>query len=235
RDVRRLQLKYEDSATPVELVQYVLDHVGPEGYRAWLVGEEPSLEDEVRGENLDALLEAARGHATVAELLAFAARCERRNQRQAADGDGYVTLSTIHRMKGCEALLVVLVGLTEGVLPHAMALREDPAAEEERRILYTAVTRARDRLILSCWGQPSRFWTELGGPRARRPEDEGTEDDEEPPEWEDVPPPRDWPDDEEAQSWMPENEEEDADARTAAAEAASRDPGERDAGGRAPA
>src|SRR5207253_8850181 len=100
-------------------------------------------------------------------------------------------------------------------------------------LLYVAVTRARDRLILSCWGRPARVWTELGGPQARRPEDEGTEDDEEPPEWEDVPPPRDWPDDEEAQSWMPENEEEDADARDAVAEAAPRDPGEWDAGRRA--
>ena len=88
-----------------------------------------------------------------------------------------VTLASMHAAKGLEWDAVFLPGLAEGVMPIVYA-RTPEAIEEERRLLYVAVTRARERLYLS-WpaargpgaraaGQPSRYLAELiPGPRAR--------------------------------------------------------------------
>jgi DNA helicase-2/ATP-dependent DNA helicase PcrA len=97
-----------------------------------------------------------------------------------SDVDGFeettarVTLMTLHSSKGLEFPLVFLAGLEEGLLPHALALEDDPeaGAEEERRLLYVGMTRAMDELTLSharvrlhfgqtTWQTPSRFLGEL--------------------------------------------------------------------------
>ncbi len=67
-----------------------------------------------------------------------------------------VQLLTMHQAKGCEWTVVVLAGCQEGLLPHAAAKYHDEIAEE-RRLLYVAVTRARQLLWLSRWGAPSPF------------------------------------------------------------------------------
>ena len=83
-----------------------------------------------------------------------------------------ITVSTIHRAKGAEATLVILLGCEEQVLPCWQALSDqDPEALcEERRLFYVACTRAKDRLILTRalarggrdTGGPSRFLHEAG-------------------------------------------------------------------------
>src|SRR3954447_14548558 len=89
-----------------------------------------------------------------------------------ADGSGVVTLMTLHTAKGLEFPVVFLTGLEDGVFPHARALGDQPELEEERRLAYVGVTRARERLSLSravvrsAWGAPShnpgsRFLDEL--------------------------------------------------------------------------
>ena len=85
---------------------------------------------------------------------------------------GVVTLMTLHTAKGLEFPVVFLTGLEDGVFPHARSLGDQPELEEERRLAYVGVTRARERLyvsravVRSAWGAPShnpasRFLDEL--------------------------------------------------------------------------
>ena len=88
------------------------------------------------------------------------------------DQSGVVTLMTLHTAKGLEFPVVFLTGLEDGVFPHARSLGDQPELEEERRLAYVGVTRARERLFISravvrsAWGAPShnpgsRFLDEL--------------------------------------------------------------------------
>jgi DNA helicase-2/ATP-dependent DNA helicase PcrA len=85
---------------------------------------------------------------------------------------GVVTLMTLHTAKGLEFPVVFLTGLEEAVFPHLRSLNDNKELEEERRLAYVGITRARQRLYLSravtraAWGQPqynlpSRFLDEL--------------------------------------------------------------------------
>ncbi len=102
------------------------------------------------------------------------------------EGDGVVTLMTIHTAKGLEFPVVFLTGLEDGNFPHQRSFGDKTEMEEERRLAYVAITRARERLYLSRavvrsqWGMPaynpqSRFLDEIpaellewrrGGPEA---------------------------------------------------------------------
>ncbi|GAB6983607.1 DNA helicase PcrA [Nocardioides pyridinolyticus] len=88
------------------------------------------------------------------------------------EDNGVVTLMTLHTAKGLEFPVVFLTGLEDGVFPHARSLGEQPELEEERRLAYVGLTRARERLYISravvrsAWGAPShnpgsRFLDEL--------------------------------------------------------------------------
>ena len=92
---------------------------------------------------------------------------------QIPEGDeGVVTLMTLHTAKGLEFPVVFLTGMEDGVFPHARALGDGTELEEERRLAYVGITRARERLFISravvrsAWGAPahnpgSRFLDEL--------------------------------------------------------------------------
>jgi DNA helicase-2/ATP-dependent DNA helicase PcrA len=68
---------------------------------------------------------------------------------------------TIHLAKGLEFDRVFVAGCVEGLLPHGRSLQSDAELEEERRLMYVAMTRARKELALSFYGIPSRFLSEL--------------------------------------------------------------------------
>jgi DNA helicase-2/ATP-dependent DNA helicase PcrA len=83
-----------------------------------------------------------------------------------------VALMTVHSAKGLEYPVVFLVGLEEGIFPHAVSSRDAAGLEEERRLCYVGMTRAMERLVLTCaqerrrygsrsWCVPSRFLSEI--------------------------------------------------------------------------
>ena len=91
---------------------------------------------------------------------------------EGADHGGVVTMMTLHTAKGLEFPTVFLTGMEEGIFPHSRTLGDRAEIEEERRLAYVGVTRARKRLYLSrseyrsSWGSPtynppSRFLAEI--------------------------------------------------------------------------
>ena len=68
---------------------------------------------------------------------------------------------TIHLAKGLEFNHVFLIGTSDGLLPHEKSLSKSDDLEEERRLMYVAMTRAKQNLNLSFYGLPSRFLGEL--------------------------------------------------------------------------
>ncbi len=146
-------------------------------YRQHL-SESGEPEAAMRVDNVDELLAGAREYER--EQPAGGLRGYLQDVALVSDVDAYaedtarVTLMTLHSSKGLEFPLVFIAGLEEGMLPHALALDDDPeaGAEEERRLLYVGMTRAMDELMLthartrlhfgeSNWQSPSRFLAEI--------------------------------------------------------------------------
>ncbi|HUQ63493.1 MAG TPA: 3'-5' exonuclease, partial [Acidimicrobiales bacterium] len=159
----------------------VLDRVmSVTGYRAELEADD-SLEARMRLENLAELLGAAWEfeqtaaedpdlEGTVAEFLESVSLVS--DSDQLDDDDSKVVLMTLHTAKGLEFPAVFMIGLEDGVFPHLRALGEPEELEEERRLCYVGITRARQRLYLShawcrslfgstLYNPPSRFLNEI--------------------------------------------------------------------------
>ncbi|MGB5080741.1 MAG: UvrD-helicase domain-containing protein [Burkholderiales bacterium] len=106
-----------------------------------------------RVENLGELVNAAAAFVNEAEehdLAAFLAHAALESgENQAAEGSDALQLMTVHSAKGLEFAAVFITGLEEGLFPHEQSVMEDDGLEEERRLMYVAVTRARTRLYLS--------------------------------------------------------------------------------------
>ena len=141
-------------------------------------------EGQERLANLDELVNAASGFVAEegaantegelsADLIAFLAHAAlEAGEHQAGEGDDALQLMTVHSAKGLEFDIVFICGLEEGLFPHENSLVENKGLEEERRLMYVAVTRARQRLYL-CHAQtrmlhgqtrynlPSRFIDEI--------------------------------------------------------------------------
>ncbi len=106
------------------------------------------------------------------ERVALVADSDQIPDQPGEEAPGVVTLMTLHTAKGLEFPVVFLTGLEDGVFPHLRSLGDKPELEEERRLAYVGVTRARERLyvsravVRSAWGAPShnpasRFVDEL--------------------------------------------------------------------------
>jgi len=173
--VSELQTMLADGARPDQVLEAALEK---SGYIAELEAS-ADPQDEGRVENLGELLAVAREFAderedaTVGEFLERVALVADSDQIPDEDeSGGVVTLMTLHTAKGLEFPVVFLTGLEDGVFPHARAVGDPTELEEERRLAYVGVTRARERLYLSratvrsAWGAPqhnpaSRFLAEL--------------------------------------------------------------------------
>ncbi|MEG8276964.1 DNA helicase PcrA [Streptomyces sp. AHA2] len=159
----------ESGAGPATVLEAVLERTG---YLAELQAS-TDPQDETRIENLQELaavameFEQERGEdaetgGTLSDFLEQVALVADSDQiPDEEDGDGVITLMTLHTAKGLEFPVVFLTGMEDGVFPHMRALGETKELEEERRLAYVGITRARERLYLtrstlrSAWGQPS--------------------------------------------------------------------------------
>ncbi len=72
-----------------------------------------------------------------------------------------VNMMTVHLAKGLEFDNVFIIGVSEGLVPHARSMDHELQIEEERRLMYVAMTRARRKLSISFYGMPSRFISEI--------------------------------------------------------------------------
>ncbi len=128
-----------------EFLDYVLLRTG---YRRMLQ-ESTDVQDESRLQNLDELLNSAREfqeqnpQASLADYLDSITLMTDLDRYEPQKG---VTLMTLHAAKGLEFKVVFLTGMEEGILPHAQSVEENDDVEEERRLCYVGMTRAREQL-----------------------------------------------------------------------------------------
>jgi DNA helicase-2/ATP-dependent DNA helicase PcrA len=153
------------------------------GYDLFLQEEDPHDNDN-RLANLDELVSVARQfHANnppdengegggLADFLAQMSLLSDLDKADGQDLTNRLVLMTMHAAKGLEFPLVAVVGLEEGMFPHSRSLNDTTQMEEERRLMYVAVTRAEDTLLLSFarrrmvfgeikYSMPSRFLSEI--------------------------------------------------------------------------
>jgi DNA helicase-2/ATP-dependent DNA helicase PcrA len=120
------------------------------GYQEYL--EENYSNSRSRVEDVQQLAIFAKQFGTVEEFLtqlALVSNVEEEEERSAASDDDQVRLSTIHQAKGLEFDVVFLIMLCDGLFPSARSLETPEGQEEERRLMYVAITRARNEIYLS--------------------------------------------------------------------------------------
>ncbi len=164
--------KNKDTLSLPEFIAFIIEETG---YLAELK-QEDTEESQSRIENLQELVNVARDFAPdeedniLGEFLAQVALVS--DLDETPDADNAVTLMTLHAAKGLEFETVFLAGLEEGIFPHSRSLNSNTEMEEERRLMYVGVTRAKQKLYITyakrrqMWGEtryynPSRFLVEI--------------------------------------------------------------------------
>lgn len=165
-------IKRSESLSLTELIDEVLEKSG----MLKELEEEKSIESELRIENLQefksitASFEERTGSVNLNDFLEEISLIADMSEHK--EYDDAITLMTIHSAKGLEFDVVFLIGMEESIFPHANSLIEKDGLEEERRLMYVGVTRARDLLYLTnakrrmLYGKesinpPSRFIEEI--------------------------------------------------------------------------
>ena len=163
------------SATPADMLETLLERSGYlEDLRADAAAPAQQIEAESRLENLAELVGMARDHDSVEAFLEQVSLVADTDQLPDPDdpSETGAVLMTLHSAKGLEFPVVFIVGMEEGVFPHVRSLTEPAELEEERRLCYVGITRARERLYLThAWcrtlfgatqyNPPSRFIEEI--------------------------------------------------------------------------
>ena len=141
--------KEESHLTLTELIDMVLDKSGMKKS----LEDEKSIEADIRLENLEEFksiakaMEINEGIVSLEELLDKLALVSDVSE-QKNDNEDKVTLMTMHAVKGLEYDYVFVVGVEEGLFPHSNSLESNDELEEERRLCYVAITRAKKKLYL---------------------------------------------------------------------------------------
>jgi DNA helicase-2/ATP-dependent DNA helicase PcrA len=174
RNVMESLMATATDANVATIVEAVLDR---SGYLESLEAER-TIEARGRAENLEELVGVAReydGGGEERSLSGFLQEISLYSDQDALRSDeddgGQVTLMTLHNAKGLEFRAVFMIGVEEGIFPHARSIEEN-SLEEERRLAYVGMTRAKERLVLThalrrnLYGRsdanlPSRFLDEL--------------------------------------------------------------------------
>jgi len=152
---------------PHELLSEIIDQTA---YLARF--NERDEDDAARVENIKELLAVASEQPDLTAFLTSVALIQSEEIAERKAGKALVTMMTIHAAKGLEFDEVIIVGLEEGLLPHSRSLLEREDLEEERRLMYVAMTRARAKLHLTLTrsrlvyggrqvAAPSRFLAEI--------------------------------------------------------------------------
>jgi DNA helicase-2/ATP-dependent DNA helicase PcrA len=162
--MEELRTIVESGAGPATVLEAVLEQTG---YLAELQAS-TDPQDETRIENLQELaavaleFEQEQPEGVLSDFLEQVALVADSDQiPDEEEGGGVITLMTLHTAKGLEFPVVFLTGMEDGVFPHMRALGQAKELEEERRLAYVGITRARERLYVtrsamrSAWGQPS--------------------------------------------------------------------------------
>jgi DNA helicase-2/ATP-dependent DNA helicase PcrA len=130
-----------------ELLERVLEQ---SGYLESLEAER-TIEAQGRTENLMELVGVAREYQESAESPSLSEFLQQislfSDQDALADSESRITLMTLHNAKGLEFRAVFMIGMEEGIFPHSRSI-EEQGVEEERRLCYVGMTRARERLTL---------------------------------------------------------------------------------------
>jgi len=157
---------------PADFIRFVLDETG----YLTMLRDRNSPEDVARMENLEELTRAVAESMDAGEsFVDFLDAAALVSDADSFEGKPGVTLITLHSTKGLEFDHVFLTGMEEGICPHVRSSIEEKAVEEERRLVYVGMTRARKTLTLTravyrrVFGneqqlrasQPSRFLTEI--------------------------------------------------------------------------
>jgi DNA helicase-2/ATP-dependent DNA helicase PcrA len=178
-----LQRAYDSGAGPKRMIEAAASE---SGYLLELETER-TVEAEGRIENLRELggvageFEERSPEGTLADFLEQVSLLGEQDEYD--EESGTVTLMTLHNAKGLEFPTVFIIGLEDGIFPHYRSMGNQGELEEERRLMYVGVTRARERLYLThAWSRalfgttsynpPSRFLAEIPSDLVRAIEDE---------------------------------------------------------------
>lgn len=161
-----LQARVMSNVNPSEIIEQLIERTG---YRDYVLDGTPQAEE--REANLGVLAADAQVFATLSDFLEEVVLMSTADQ---ANDAAKVTLMTLHAAKGLEFPVVFMAGMEDGLFPSERALEEDlRSLEEERRLCYVGMTRARQELYLTYaqsrqqFGQrsyrtPSRFLEDMG-------------------------------------------------------------------------
>ncbi len=165
-NLRILQAMVESETSPSDIIEKLLALTE---YRDYIRDGTPQADD--REENIGALINDAQSFTTLADFLEEVALMSSADTQH---GEKSVTLMTVHAAKGLEFPVVFMVGMEEGIFPHSRIYEAGQAElEEERRLCYVGMTRAKQELYLvhaqarmlfgtRSYGQPSRFLADMG-------------------------------------------------------------------------
>lgn len=149
--------KIGKTKTIIELIDYFMNTTQ---YIEYLKNNYQNYED--RLENIHGLIAFAESF-TGGDLTDFLEQATLAQSHDTPQGKKGVNLMTIHLSKGLEFNTVFIVGVSEGTLPHHRSYETREGIEEERRLMYVAVTRAEKKVFLSFSNIPSRFLHEIDG------------------------------------------------------------------------